>query len=146
MGSIDYENTSIIERDYVVAPYRNISFEQTITAYGFEHIQRFDALLFDQIPHFNMKGREEVFPIPKIPTPAGVENLEKGEDGFYEGFPRAVLTDRATEISVIDLHPNQNWSNGKFMGLRIDAYKDFIANQKLFCQRCNEMFGCSDCI
>lgn len=162
-GTVDAENTPIIERRYVVSPYRHIDFEQTITVLPFEHLQRFDCLLFEQAHHYNAKGPAADFPIPTIPTPDEIEAIEVDpETGLAEDYPIAVLTDRihtdkklneedgekgATQISVIDLHPDHpEWSNDKFMGLRIMGAKEFVANQKLFCQRMNEMFGVSDCV
>jgi len=161
-GKVDFENSDIIDHKYVVTPYKHIDFEQSVTVLPFEHIQRFDALTFTQAHHFELQGPVGDFPIPTLPSPDEIMAIVVDpETGKAEGHPTAVLTNRrytdkvrngedekyATEIAVFDVHPDHpEWSNDKFMGLRIKNIQTFIENQRLFCQRCNAMFGVSDCV
>ena len=162
-GKVDAENTPIVEHRYVVAPYNHIDFEQSIAVLPFEHLQRWDALTFTQCHHYETKGPVDDYPIPTLPSPDEIEAIQLDpETGLADGYPIAVLNDRrytdkkrneeddekyATQISVIDVHPDHpEWSNDKFMGLRIKNIQTFIKNQKLFCECCNTMFGVSDCI
>lgn len=161
-NSIDTENTPIIERNYVTAPYGHIDTEQTITVIPFDFVQRFDCLLFAQGHHYTSRGLATDYPIPTVPSPEEIEAIQLDpETKLASGYPIVVKTDRrysdkarnnedpkyATEISVVDLHPDHpEWSNDKFMGLRIEDVQNFIANQKLFASRCNAMFGIDDCV
>ena len=162
VGKVDAENSPIIEHNYVVAPYNHIDFEQTISVLPFEHLQRWDALTFTQGHHVPSQGAFTDFPVPTLPPPDEILAIEVDpETGIADGYPIAVLNDRrhsekklneedekySTRISVLDLHPDHpDWSNDRFMGLRIKRIQDFIRNQRIFAQQCNQMFDVSDCV
>ena len=161
-GKVDAENSQIIDNEYAVTPYNHIDFEQTVTVLPFEHLQRWDALLFLQIHHVESRGLVTDLSFPTIPSPDEIMAIELDpETELAVGYPIAVLNDRrftdkrlneedpkySTQVSVLDVHPDHpEWSNDKFMGLRIKHIQDFIKNQRLFVQRCNAMFGVSDCV
>ena len=164
---LDFENTPILESNYLVAPRSMIGSQQSIEMFPLEMVQRFGALLCAPGNFYQMKGLAESFPLPTIPDEATVMAMTKDEEtGLYpEADTEVGLTDtkdeykqwhRATEIndrpvrgtviSAINLFPD--WPKrgaDYYCGLRVEAYQNFVKNQKMFCEAMNTFFGVSDC-
>ena len=145
INKIDSFNSSIFETRYAVAPVGSVGFQQTISVMPFEHIQRWDALLYAHMEQYEHLIDLEDFPVPTRVKPADILAIVVDpETHIAAGYPKLVMTDLREE-SVIDMYPDKEYPDHQFNGMRIVNTQNFYKNHEKFCTAMYSFFGVSDC-
>ena len=137
----DSVNTAILD-NYMAHDPKYIGFHQTVSIFGFDHLQHFDANLF-QYSMVYPEGADQ-FILPEIPTADEINAIVLDPDtGMVDGYPVGRQLNKK-EMALYDVHPNL--PTDKAFGIKIAKLQSFYRDQKQFAQAMNTFLDLNDCI
>lgn len=143
VSKVDSTNSMALEFDYIVHDDKYMGLYQTLACIGIEHLQHFDTNLFSY-PRITPSGADKFY-TPKVITPAEVAALSPdSETGLYPNTDTVGFEDGRV-FSYMNLYPDFK-DLDRYIGIKVDKYKEFNKNHDVFCKAINEWFGLTDCI